>query len=105
MPLVTLLYLPTVSVIFLPPAVVLLKRTRVHELTFSYISGRDQVSLLLKQIQKLKTGLQRLQEIATQFNGSERLNEDINYLINAKPLLQEPSRTDDVFDENMSPKV
>ncbi|XP_019765624.1 uncharacterized protein LOC109541260 isoform X2 [Dendroctonus ponderosae] len=67
--------------------------------------GRDQISMLLKQIQKLKTGLQRLQEIATQFNCSERFNEDINYLINAKPLLQKQSRTDDVLNENMSRKM
>lgn len=50
------------------------------KITFSKES--DQISSLLEQIQKMKTGLQRLQEIALQFHSSERFTGDVNFLMN-----------------------
>ncbi|XP_050314743.1 uncharacterized protein LOC126749130 [Anthonomus grandis grandis] len=62
----------------------------------------DQVSTLLEQVKKMKTGLERLQEIAMQFNCSERFNEDVNYLMNnAREYLRR--QKDD--NSNVSPKV
>ncbi|CAG9770109.1 unnamed protein product [Ceutorhynchus assimilis] len=55
--------------------------------------GKDQFTYLMEQITKMKTGLERLQEIAVQFNCSQRFNEDINYLIkNIRPHLENQAR-------------
>lgn len=60
------------------------------------ISGPDQISLLLEQIQKMKTGLERLQEIALEFSRSESFGEDISYLIeNIGPYLEQQPNSDD----------
>lgn len=65
-----------------------------------YISGPDQISLLLEQIQKMKNGLERLQEIALQFSRSESFGEDINYLIeNIGPYLEKQSTSDDSMND------
>ncbi|XP_030749037.1 uncharacterized protein LOC115877096 [Sitophilus oryzae] len=64
----------------------------------------DQIMSLLEQIQKMKTGLQRLQEIAKQFNCSEKFGEDVSFLVNhvKKSLLFENSDT--TKNENIVPK-
>ncbi|XP_060532780.1 uncharacterized protein LOC132705861 isoform X2 [Cylas formicarius] len=62
---------------------------------------RDQISMLLKQIQKMKAGLERLRDIAMQFNCSERFNEDLSFLMtNLKPELRDGD--EDSTDHNLS---
>ncbi|XP_076254614.1 uncharacterized protein LOC143192810 isoform X1 [Rhynchophorus ferrugineus] len=68
------------------------KRIEVHS------KEKDQVASLLEQIQKMKTGLERLQEIALQFNCSESFGEDINLLVsNAKNSLHRSGKENNIF--------
>ncbi|KAL1501973.1 hypothetical protein ABEB36_007191 [Hypothenemus hampei] len=56
------------------------------------LKGAVQLGNLLEQIQKMRTGLEKLHEIALQFNCSENLNEDFNCLINnVRPHLEQHS--------------
>nr|CAH7748967.1 unnamed protein product [Callosobruchus chinensis] len=42
---------------------------------------RDHIVALMEQIQKMKKGMERLQEIAQQFNCSDKFRQDVEYLV------------------------
>lgn len=58
-------------------------------------SDQDQITALLDQIQKMKKGMERLQEIAQQFNCSEKFRQDVEYLMKnvASHVENEPKDT------------
>ncbi|XP_074041942.1 uncharacterized protein isoform X2 [Leptinotarsa decemlineata] len=50
---------------------------------------KDQLNALLEQIQKMKKGMERLQEIAQQFKCSDKFRQDVEFLLrNVAPALE-----------------
>lgn len=57
---------------------------------------------LMEQIQKMKQGMERLQEIAQQFNCSSKFKQDIDFLTkNVGPALEKS----EVEDKHLEPKL
>ncbi|CAH0549545.1 unnamed protein product [Brassicogethes aeneus] len=51
--------------------------------------GKDQLQILLEQVNKMKTGIHRLQEIAQKFNSTDSFKENVQFLVNnVKPALE-----------------
>ncbi|CAH1982473.1 unnamed protein product [Acanthoscelides obtectus] len=62
---------------------------------------RDHIVALMDQIQKMKEGMERLQEIAQQFNCSEKFRQDVEYLVkNVASSLKDKEPQD----KNLAPK-
>ncbi|VEN40636.1 unnamed protein product [Callosobruchus maculatus] len=62
---------------------------------------RDHIVALMEQIQKMKKGMERLQEIAQQFNCSEKFRQDVEYLVkNVASSLKDKEPQD----KNLTPK-
>lgn len=57
---------------------------------------------LMEQIQKMKQGMERLQEIAQQFNCSDQFKKDIEFLTKKVGPALEKS---EVKDNNLAPKL
>ncbi|KAG5884708.1 hypothetical protein JTB14_019833 [Gonioctena quinquepunctata] len=67
----------------------LLAKLPRREIERSDNKDRDQMNSLLEQIQKMKKGIERLQEIAQQFKCSEKFKHDIEFLMkNVAPALE-----------------
>ncbi|KAJ8954231.1 hypothetical protein NQ318_005826 [Aromia moschata] len=62
------------------------------------LKNKDQISALMEQIQKMKMGMERLQEIAQQFNTSDQFKKDVELLTkNVASALKTP----EVEDKNL----
>ncbi|KAJ8979802.1 hypothetical protein NQ317_001292 [Molorchus minor] len=54
---------------------------------------KDQITALMEQIQKMKIGMERLQEIAQQFNASDQFKKDVEFLTKKCTHLFKKSRS------------
>ncbi|XP_018572836.1 uncharacterized protein LOC108912149 [Anoplophora glabripennis] len=67
-----------------------------------YQKERDQMQALMEQIKKMKMGMERLQEIAQQFNCSNQFKQDVEFLTkNVGPALEKS----EVKDKHLAPKL
>lgn len=72
------------------------------KITSKLFADKDQMTALMEQIQKMKMGMERLQEIAQQFNCSNQFKQDIEFLTkNVGPALEKS----EAKDKHLTPKL